>query len=333
MITVFNAATDPYFNLASEEYLLENAVEDVFMLWRNAPSVIIGKNQNAWAEINVDFTEKNNICVARRLTGGGAVFHDLGNVNFSFVTGAKEDTRLNFAAFTEPIIKALEKMGLKASLDGRNDIVADGYKISGNAQCVFRRKNGDSMLLHHGTLLFGADMSKLAGALNVSEDKIRSKGIKSVKSRVANIKDIPGYSGPDNVEDFMDLLFSCLSDTPPVEFSEEETAKIKKLRDEKFSRWEWIFGASPDHEVSREKRFSYGSVKIMLKTKNAVIDGISVSGDFFGTEDVSVLEEKLLGCNFKKEDVMSALTEEPNLCGRVVMGSCAEDILSVLFEQ
>lgn len=333
MITLFNAATDPYFNLASEEYLLENAEDDIFMLWRNAPSVIIGRNQNAWSEINVDFTEKNNICVARRLTGGGAVFHDLGNVNFSFVTEAKEDTRLNFAVFTEPIIKALEKMGLKASLDGRNDIVAGGYKVSGNAQCVFRRKNGAPMLLHHGTLLFGADLSKLVGALNVSEDKIRSKGIKSVKSRVANIKDIPGYSGPDNAEDLMSFLFSRLSHIPPVEFSKEETAKIKKLRDEKFSRWEWIFGASPDHEVSKKKRFPYGSIEIMFKTKSAVIDNISMSGDFFGTEDVSVLEKKLRGCNFKKEDVLSALTEDPELCGRVITGSCAEDILSVIFEQ
>jgi lipoate-protein ligase A len=180
MRAIFNRSTDPYFNLASEEYLLDTSEDDVFMLWRNSPSVIVGKNQNTWEQIDAAYTEKHGIAVVRRITGGGAVFHDLGNVNFSFVTEADSSKKLNFEKFTDPVVRALSGMGVDARLDGRNDLVAEGFKISGNAECVKTGRTGRQMMLHHGTLLFCADLTRLAAALRVDPEKIKSKGIKSV---------------------------------------------------------------------------------------------------------------------------------------------------------
>ena len=176
--------TDPYFNLASEQYLLDTENDEVFMLWRNEKAVIIGRNQNAYAEINKPFVDEHGIKVVRRLTGGGAVFHDLGNVNFTYIVPRSDCPTLDFERFSRPVINALRGLGVEAELSGRNDITVDGRKISGNAQCVYNNK-----VMHHGTLLFSADMSQMAGALNVDEEKIKSKGIKSVRARVCNLSE------------------------------------------------------------------------------------------------------------------------------------------------
>ncbi|MBR4256441.1 MAG: lipoate--protein ligase family protein, partial [Clostridia bacterium] len=179
-----NEITDPYFNLASEQYLLDTEEDDVFMLWRNRPSVIIGRNQNAYAEINRGFVTDNDIAVVRRLTGGGAVFHDLGNINFTFITKKGGADALDFARFCQPVIDALRALGVPAELSGRNDMTADGRKFSGNAQCVYNGR-----VMHHGTLLFDADMNSMAGALNVDPEKMKSKGVKSVRARVCNLRE------------------------------------------------------------------------------------------------------------------------------------------------
>ena len=196
---IFNSSLDPYFNLAAEQYLLERRdTAPVFMIWRNSPAVIIGKNQNAYAELNEAFIRENDIKVVRRLTGGGAVFHD---VNYTFISPKQGANALDFARFCAPIIEALCDLGANAVLSGRNDIEIDGRKVSGNAQTVC----GDR-ILHHGTLLWSADLSKLAGALKVDPEKIASKGIKSVRSRVANIRDLIGSEM--SATDFIDYLFS-----------------------------------------------------------------------------------------------------------------------------
>ena len=321
MITIYNKSTDPYFNLAAEQYLLENTEGDIFMLWRNGPSVIIGKNQNTWAEIDVDFCETNGIKVARRITGGGAVFHDLGNVNFTFITDADGETKLNFHRFTEPIIKALGKMGLEAALDGRNDITVGEYKISGNAQCVVGNR-----LLHHGTLLFSASLSALAGALRVSEKKLKSKGIKSVKSRVKNITELEGYTGERDVEAFIDALFAEMGSKPSELF---DTDKIEALATGKFRTWDWNYGVSPDFDIERECRFSFGTVSASFNCHGGVFEKIKICGDFFGTEDISVLEETLCGVRYDREAVMSAL--EGETVSRCIMGSSPEDICKLVF--
>ena len=321
MRAIFNGSTDPYFNLAAEEYLLYAACDDIFMLWRNAPSVIIGKNQNAWAEVDVDYVKEHGIPVVRRLTGGGAVFHDPGNVNFTFITKADDSSKLNFEKFTRPIIDALSSFGVAATLDGRNDLVAEGAKISGNAECVITNDRGDAMMLHHGTLLFNADISKLTAALRADPEKMKSKGIKSVSSRVKNIRAMDSYSGPAGVEEFMEKLFAAVSHGDVGSLSDEETKGIEELRRTKYSLWEWNFGESPGFERSRSARFPFGTVNVMTVCRRGALEKVKVYGDFFGTEDVGALEELLRGVKYDDESILGILTENKELLSRCIAGA------------
>ena len=333
MRTIYNNCTDPYFNLASEEYLAENYDgEDVFMLWQNAPSVIIGKNQNTWAEINEEFVRENGITVARRLTGGGAVFHDLGNVNFSFITEHTGDTRLNFEKFGLPVVNALRKMGINAVLDGRNDITSGGYKISGNAQCVLISKSGAAVVLHHGTLLFDVDHAALAGALRVSEKKIAAKGIKSVRSRVKNISEFEGYTGERTTEGFISSLFSEISGGETEEFSESEIREIERLRNEKFARWEWNYGESPAFELFKEERFPFGTLSVMINSEKGKIKEIHFFGDYFGTRDKWELEKLFSGVPYDREAVKKTLSNAGDTVGQVISGASVGDIIKLIFE-
>ncbi len=320
MRIIYNDRTDPYFNLASEEFLLEESKGDVFMIWRNEKSVIIGKNQNAYGEINVDFCEKNGIKVVRRLTGGGAVFHDTGNVNFSFVTDAPEDSEIDFLPYIKEITDALAGFGIKAYPNGRNDIEADGFKISGNAQCRHNCADGRVRLLHHGTLLFSADMASLAGALNVKADKMEAKGIKSVRSRVANIRDIEGYTGPDSAEEFAKAL--CVG---AEGLTAEEIEKIEELSGKKYSKWDWNFGKSPEFSKVSRKRFPFGEVEISYSAKMGIIENITVRGDFFSSSDISVLEKRLVGVSLERDELSEALSD----VGRYIHGANSEDIISL----
>lgn len=330
MKIILNSSLDPYFNLAAEEYLLENESEDVFMLWRNPASVIIGKNQNAWAEVDTAFTESRGIAVVRRLTGGGAVFHDEGNVNFTFIKNAPENPSIDFSPFVEPIIKALDALGISAAADGRNDILADGCKISGNAQCIYRRKDGTKRLMHHGTLLYNADLSVLAGALRVNRDKLRSKGIKSVSSRVNNIQSIGGLDM--TASEFVDYLtgFACeLYGGDAVALTDKEKDGIAALARDKYSTWEWNFGKSPEYESSVSGRFPWGGITACFTVDKGVIKFVSVTGDFFGTEAVSELEAAITGCPFERGAVTARLSALS--VGSYISGASAKDITDLLF--
>lgn len=327
MRIIFNENLDPYFNLASEEFLLECGSGDAFVIWRNDKSVIIGKNQNAYGEIDGDFCEKNGVRVVRRLTGGGAVFHDPGNINFSFVTDAKEEG-INFLPYIERICKALSEFGINAAPNGRNDIEAGGAKISGNAQCVYNCTDGRKRLLHHGTLLFSADMSSLVGALRVRADKMESKGIKSVRSRVANIKDIEGYCGPDSAEELARALCSLCAEGDITDFSTIEKEKIEELAEKKYSRWEWNFGESPRFSDERRGRFPFGSVEIAFSAKKGIIEKIKISGDFFARADVSELEEKLVGVTLEEGALRAALWD----AGKYIHGASGEEIAELLLK-
>ncbi|MCL2518284.1 MAG: lipoate--protein ligase [Oscillospiraceae bacterium] len=287
MILFKNENTDPYFNLACEEYLLETE-SDVIMLWRNEPSVIIGRNQNAYAELNLGYIKTNNIKAVRRLTGGGAVFHDLGNVNFTFITPKSENV-LNFKHYTQPIINSLSKLGISAELCGRNDVEVNGLKISGNAQCCRNDK-----ILHHGTLLFSADLTKLAGSLNVDEEKIKSKGIKSVRSRVVNIQEL--LDREMDVLEFKSFIESCFD----AEVRElPNTNEIQKLADTKYSTWDWNFGKSKEYSFKDKKRYDFGTVEINLNVDGGYITDIKIFGDFFSMNDISELEQSLIGTKFE----------------------------------
>lgn len=327
MLLIKNTEIDPYFNLASEEYLLENSREDVFMLWRNDRAVIIGKNQNAFAEINIPYIRQNNIKAVRRLTGGGAVFHDIGNINFTFITDADRGTELDFARFEEPVIHALAEMGVSAKLDGRNDIIADGCKISGNAQCRYNTADGRCRLMHHGTLLFSADMAGMSASLNVSSEKLRSKGIKSVRQRVSNIASLPSYNGPAKAEDFMDALIMYISENAPVRaFTAEEKRGIRLLSDEKYSRWEWNFGASPAYDLEISRRFPFGSVEVMMTASEGTIRDISICGDFFGVGDVNELCRSLVGVRLEPDALAHALDR----VGEYIFNADAQSIASLI---
>lgn len=328
MLFIYQKKTDPYFNLAAEEYILEEKTGDAFLLWRNGPSVIIGKNQNAYAELHLPFVQENEICVARRLTGGGAVFHDLGNVNFTFITDAPEQGEIDFERFTAPMIKALKELGVQAALGGRNDILANGRKVSGNAQCVHHTRNGRKRLLHHGTLLFSADMSRLSGSLKVNREKMKAKGIQSVESRVANIRDLPEYIGPDTVEGFLEALISSAAALygPAREYTPEETAAIQKIADNKFSTWEWIFGQSREYSVCREKRFDFGTVSVSLDADQGIIRQAAFSGDYFGVRDTADLAQRLVGCRLEAQDLSAALAG----CEAYIYGSTNTELVNLI---
>ncbi|MBQ4066684.1 MAG: lipoate--protein ligase [Clostridia bacterium] len=326
MRVIFNECLCPYFNLASEEYLLESFMGDAFMIWRNEKSVIIGKNQNAYGEIDQGFCEEKGIKIVRRLTGGGAVFHDPGNINFSFVTDAAEEG-INFLPYVESICKALSRFGIKAAANGRNDIEVNGLKISGNAQCIRNCRDGRRRLLHHGTLLFSADMSALEGALRVDGEKMESKGIKSVRNRVVNIRDIGGYTGPRSPLCFARELCKCF-EADMSDFTAEEKAEIEGLAREKYSKWEWNYGESPRFSVEKSKRFPFGSVEIAYTAKKGTIEDIKITGDFFAAGDIEELETGLIGTTLEKEDLEKAFES----VHKYIHGATGEEIAELLLK-
>ncbi len=306
MIIYKNKSTNPYFNLASEQYLLDTSNDSVFMLWQNEKSVIIGKNQNAYAELNVDYTEKNGIKVVRRLTGGGAVFHDIGNINFTFIVPAIENATLDFERFTCPIIAAIKALGVNdVCLSGRNDIMLNGFKISGNAQSSYNGKT-----LHHGTLLYSADLSMLSQALRVDEEKIKSKGIKSVRNRVGNIKDyIDREMTPDEFTEYLEQYISQSFKCEIKSFTDEDIKKINELASNKYSTWDWNFGKSKEMSAQKKKRYSFGGVCIDFSVVGGVIKSLKITGDFFGNSDVNIIEECLIGKKFDSHLLSQALDE------------------------
>lgn len=303
---ILNKSLDPYFNLALDEYAMKHidVDEDFFFLWQNAPSVIIGKNQNTAEEINQKFIDQNGIKVARRVSGGGAVYHDLGNLNFTFVISVDDPGKVNYKKYVQPIIDALESMGIKAEASGRNDILVDGLKISGNAQ---RMANGK--LMHHGTIMFDLNIENMVKALNVDPDKITSKGVKSVRSRVTNIKE---HLTHGDIHEFWDNLHYYLSNEgkdQEIVLTEDDIAKIQAEADSKFSTWDWIYGASPEFNLKNSKRFSGGRLETLMNVVEGKIASIRFVGDYLGLEDVSEVENQLMGVRFDRSDVDGILSQ------------------------
>lgn len=304
-----NTSIDPHYNLAFEEYIFKylNQDEDFVLLWRNGPSIIVGKNQNTVEEINMEFVKENNINVVRRVTGGGAVYHDLGNLNFSFIAKADSNEKIDFKTYNVPIIKALEKLGVKCELSGRNDLVIDGKKFSGIAQSITKGK-----VLNHGTLLFDSKLETLSKALNVKRDKIESKGIKSVESRVTNIK---SYVTEDaDVLKFKNLLLTNIFEyfNEPIEtyeLSKEDKENIQKMVDERYGTWEWNYGRSPKFNYKGYNRFAGGCVEARLQVEDGLIDNCKIYGDFFAKGDISILEDRLKGIKYDIDEVENSLKD------------------------
>lgn len=305
MLCIKDLHTDPYFNLAADEYVMKNFKEDCFMLWRNEPSIIVGKHQNTLAEINVDYVRENNIKVVRRISGGGAVFHDLGNLNFTFIRNSEEGAQVDFRKFTRPILDVLQTMGINAKFEGRNDLTIEGKKFSGNAEHVWKNRT-----LHHGTLLFSAVMTDLSSALKVNPLKFTDKAVKSVRSRVTNISE--HLKEKMDVIEFRDRIMKQIMEMYPdskeYQYSAEDVSGIIRLRDEKFSKWEWNFGYSPKYDFEKMIRTEGGSVEFHFNVEKGIIQDIRIYGDFFHKYDIDVIEKSLVGVKHEHNAINDILS-------------------------
>lgn len=305
MLLINNTNTNAYFNLAMEEYFLKNTNEDIFLLWQNENSIIVGKNQNTLSEINYDYVKENNIKVVRRLSGGGAVFHDLGNINFTFIS-CNDNSFSDFKKFTMPIVEALKELNIHAEFSGRNDLLIDGQKFSGNAQYNYKNK-----VMHHGTLLFSSEINDLSNALKVKPSKFQGKSVKSVKSRVTNISS--HLDKKMTVLEFKDYLMDFINKRDEnshfYELNDKDVESINKLVEEKYSTWEWNFGYSPKYSLYNEVKYPGGNLEFSLDVHDGLIKDIKFFGDFFGKEDISFIENKLRNVKHNEYSIKSALED------------------------
>ncbi|WHQ36819.1 lipoate--protein ligase [Spiroplasma sp. SV19] len=300
MICFKNPSTDVYFNLALDEYLLKSNIKDnIFFLWKNSNTIVIGRNQNTIEEINLQAVETDKVNVVRRITGGGAVYQDDGNLCFSIIVDKDNEIAKNYESILQPIINVLQKLGLNAKFAGKNDIEIDGKKISGNAQIRYKDR-----LLHHGTILFDVDLSKMQKYLNVDQSKIVSKGIKSIPARVTNIR--PLLENDITIDQFMNFIMKELlaQGTTVVDLPSDIIAAANKLADEKYRTWDWNFGNSPEFSYQNKIRYEgKGTVDVRLNVNEGKITNIKFYGDFLGSGGTNHLEALLTGCEYSPEKI------------------------------
>ncbi|MFN8255345.1 MAG: lipoate--protein ligase [Bacteroidales bacterium] len=309
LLCIYNKSDDVYFNLALEEYLLKNFEQNIFMLWFNQPSVVVGKHQNTFAEINHKFIKQNNIKVARRLSGGGTVYHDTGNLNFTYIMNALPGKMVDFVKYTEDILEFLHKIGIPASKDKRNNLNINGLKISGNAEHLFRNR-----VLHHGTLLFNTDLQMLEEAIRVDPYKITDKAVKSIRSKVTNISN--HLHENISFESFSLSLFNFMvgknKHAEKFELSENQIIEINKLRNDKYSGWEWIYGYSPGFELMINLVKKDSISRLDFKIKNGIINSVEITEGLFSSQEIEILKTNLIGLKFTREVIVNQLKEFEN---------------------
>ena len=334
---------DPYHNLAMEQYIFDHfdRQNSYFMLWQNHNAIIVGKYQNTREEINAAFVKEKNIIVARRLSGGGAVYHDLGNINFTFITDAEpaaepegrgsppdNTTGIDFSVFCRPIQNALCSFGVPVEISGRNDMTVDGKKISGNAQYIKQNR-----IMHHGTILYDSDLGILSQALKPGDDKIESKGIKSVQSRVCNIR--PYMKTDMSTADFWAALKTYMMaafDMSEIELTPGQNAAVEKLKSEVYSQWSWNYGNSPPYNIRKIRRIKgCGKIEILLDIeKGEKIKNITFYGDFFGNREPGELGNILMGHHLEYDEIKTALKNVD--ISQYFRALDSETFLALLFE-
>jgi len=299
--------TDPYRNLALEQFVFDSLGREnsYFMLWQNHNSIIVGKHQNTMEEINAAFVKDRGITVARRLSGGGAVYHDLGNLNFTFITDAGQTSGMDFSHFCEPIQKALRSFGIPVEISGRNDMTVEGKKFSGNAQYIKQNR-----VMHHGTILYDCDLDILSQALNPTKDKIESRGIASVRSRVTNIR--PYMKTDMSITDFWASLKDRMTadfGTKDFTMSPDQDAEVEKLRETVYAQWSWNYGHSPPYTMRKTRRIEgCGKIEMLLDIeREGKIRNIAFYGDFFGNRDLAELGSLLTGHHLEGNELKAVL--------------------------
>lgn len=304
MIYINSNSTNPYFNFALEEYLLTQKDfddDEIFLFWRTNPTIMVGRYQNTYSEINEKYVKENNINLVRRNSGGGTIYTDMGAWQFTFIDKNYKEKGISFDKFTGPIVKALQKQDVDAHFNSRNDLLIGNRKFSGNAQ--YRK---DNAILHHGSILFNTDIQAMVESINVAEDKIIAKGIKSVRERVINISEVM----KDNItsENFRDIMLdSLLNNSTTYTLTEEDIKSITKIQKEKFESWDWNYGKNPIFNISRYKRFNGGRVEFKLNVKKGIIKNCVIEGDFFLSGDISILEKSFVDCKYVREDISKLL--------------------------
>jgi lipoate-protein ligase A len=328
MKLIISESNSCYLNIASEEYLMSNFADDIFYLYTNSPSIIVGCHQNTYAEINHDFVERNGIAVVRRRSGGGAVYHDFGNLNYGFIfSNTGRDIDSIFKEFTKPILSALHNLGVHAEFSGRNDLTIDGAKFSGTAQW---HRAGRGLI--HGTLLFDSDLTMLSKALNASELKFQDKGVKSVRSRVTNIRPhLERDLDPDSFRQaIVDHVVDYFKNLEIYEYSEADIQNIQKLADERYQARAWNYGNSPDFSYSHSFRYEKGTLEICVNSSGGMVGDVCFYGDFFGVNpDISILVNAIIGAEYSRQGI--ALAIEGLEISDFIAGLSKEQFLSGFF--
>ena len=324
MFIIDSPSHDAYFNIALEEYLLyKYPTEDIFLLYINAPSIIVGKFQNTLAEINLDYVNAQQIKVVRRMSGGGAVYHDLGNLNFSFHTLLGSNDFMDFSKFTAPVIKVLNSLDVPAKLEGRNDLLVDGKKFSGNAKLA---KNGK--MIQHGTILFNSDMSVLGDALKMNPLKYVDKAIKSNRARVTNLIDY--FPTEISTDDLKELLIEEMLENNVgakiYQLTSEDLVGIGNLIKEKYQTWDWNFGFSPKYNFKNAKKIPAGFIEVHLDVTKGIIEKIKIFGDFFASNPIEELESQFLGKKHELAEIERILASNDltNYFGKVTLEEILE---------